>query len=373
MFTELRRLLGFRAYVRDLERTRRYYAQQLGFFELGHSSAELEASERQRSLLFAAGNSLLVCSTPLADDADAARYLSRHPDGVAALLFEVSDARAAFERLEQRGATPTSDLRGWNERGNDASSFSITTPIGDTQFQFIERPAAAPLLPGFVCPSLRAIAPAAYSDVDHVTVNLRTLKPTLLWLEHVLGFERFWGVEFHTGEGRLGGSGLRSCVMWHPASGFKLACNEPLRPGFERSQVSLFCDDNRGDGVQHVALGVGDLIGLVRQLRARGVELMPAPAGYYADLPARLRRLGIRNTDEARSELAELGILVDGAGPGHYLLQIFARDAASLWNDRQAGPFFFEFIQRKGHAGFGEGNFRALFDSIEATGLPRAG
>ena len=108
-----------------------------------------------------------------------------------------------------------------------------------------------------------------------------------------------------------------------------------------------------------------DILGAVRGLRARGVEFMPTPKAYYEALPERVRATGIGRIDEDPARLEELQILVDGAGPGSYLLQIFLRDSAGLYHDPEAGPFFFEIIQRKGDQGFGAGNFRALFESIE--------
>jgi 4-hydroxyphenylpyruvate dioxygenase len=161
------------------------------------------------------------------------------------------------------------------------------------------------------------------------------------------------------------GSGLRSVVMHDPRSGAKLANNEPWRPAFKSSQINVFNEDHRGDGIQHAALGVADIVAAVRGMRARGVEFMPTPGSYYDALPERLRASGVGRVDEDLAALRELGILVDGAGPGAYLLQIFLRDSAGLYGEPQAGPFFFEIIQRKGDQGFGAGNFRALFESIE--------
>jgi 4-hydroxyphenylpyruvate dioxygenase len=92
---------------------------------------------------------------------------------------------------------------------------------------------------------------------------------------------------------------------------------------------------------------------------------MPTPSAYYDLLSARLERLGVGSLDEDQNILRELEILVDGEGPRQYLLQIFLKEAAQLEHDREAGPFFFEIIQRKGSNGFGAGNFRALFESIE--------
>jgi 4-hydroxyphenylpyruvate dioxygenase len=117
--------------------------------------------------------------------------------------------------------------------------------------------------------------------------------------------------------------------------------------------------------VQHAALTVQDILSSVRGMRARGVEFMPTPAAYYEALPERIRDTGIGRIDEDPKVLQELEILVDGAGDHSYLLQIFLRDAAGLYHEPDAGPFFFEIIQRKGDQGFGAGNFRALFESIE--------
>jgi 4-hydroxyphenylpyruvate dioxygenase len=99
--------------------------------------------------------------------------------------------------------------------------------------------------------------------------------------------------------------------------------------------------------------------------RAAGVKFVPSPSRYYDRLPQHLARLGIERIDEELSALRELGILVDGRSPREYLLQVFTREAAALFDDRQAGPLFLEIIQRKGDRGFGAGNFRALFEGIE--------
>jgi 4-hydroxyphenylpyruvate dioxygenase len=92
---------------------------------------------------------------------------------------------------------------------------------------------------------------------------------------------------------------------------------------------------------------------------------MPTPPSYYELLPARLQRIGVGRIDEEVAELQSLEILVDGGAPGSYMLQIFLKDSAGLYREHEAGPFFFEIIQRKGDQGFGAGNFRALFESIE--------
>jgi 4-hydroxyphenylpyruvate dioxygenase len=205
--------------------------------------------------------------------------------------------------------------------------------------------------------------------VDHITTNFQTMMPALLWLEYVLGFQRLWDVQFHTRDvARFelrDGSGLRSVVMYDPRSSVKFANNEPYRPNFKASQINTFHEEHRGDGIQHLALEVSDIMSSVRRLRARGVEFMRTPGTYYDALPKRLDELGIGKLDEDLAELRELEILVDGRAKGSYMLQIFLKDSAGLYQDLGAGPFFYELIQRKGDEGFGAGNFRALFESIE--------
>jgi hypothetical protein len=152
--------------------------------------------------------------------------------------------------------------------------------------------------------------------------------------------------------------------MWEPESGVKFATNEPLQPHFEDSQIAKFVYDNHGPGIQHLAFGVPDVIGTVEELRRRDVKFLPTPAVYYRDLPARLEKLKITNVKEDLKTLEKNEILVDGEND-KYMLQIFLREAAGLYDDERAGPFFYEVIQRAGDEGFGYGNFRALFESIE--------
>jgi len=334
-----------RYYVRDLERSTRFYLNRLGF-ELTHESIREGCHERT----FRAGQCEIACAAPTGAGA-AQRFLRNHPDGIGEVVFRVGSARHAMAWLEARGATPVDEVT----HGRDGrSSVAITTPFGNCLFRFIDG-AHEPVVP----------VRSPFEHIDHITANFETLAPAALWLEHVLGFEDFWKIEFQTGEDRYAGTGLRSRVLVDPESGLKFALNEPRRPNFHESQIEHFVDDNRGPGIQHVALAVRDLPATVEELRGRDVEFLDTPDAYYDALPERLREHGIVRIDEPVDELRRLGILVDGAGPGRYLLQVFLRDAASLYHEKEAGPFFFELIERKGDAGFGEGNFRALFESIE--------
>ncbi|HEX3775037.1 MAG TPA: 4-hydroxyphenylpyruvate dioxygenase [Polyangiaceae bacterium] len=364
-------LEGVHYYVRDLERSERFYIDRMDFAEIAASGATLNEGGHQRSRVFRAGEYVVMCSTPLGDGGRADRYLKKHPDGIGTLAFRVRDAERAFTLLDGRGATPISEVQTFKDDGGTLKTFSITTPFGDTTFRFVERRGYRGFFPGFeqLEPPAGGQNRCRIRAVDHITSNFQTMSPALLWMEHVLGFERYWDVEFHTRDvGQVtmrDGSGLRSVVMWDKHSGLKFANNEPYRPNFKASQINIFNEDHRGDGVQHIALEVEDIIRTVRDLRARGVEFMPTPNTYYDALPERLHDLEIDSIDEEVSVLRELQLLVDGHGHKSYLLQIFLKDSAGLYGSREAGPFFYELIQRKGDSGFGAGNFRALFESIE--------
>jgi 4-hydroxyphenylpyruvate dioxygenase len=405
----IQRIQALHYYVHDLERTRRFFVDKLDFVELGSSGPEVEREGRQRSAAFQAGDALYVIHQPVGEGGRAWRYLRKHPEGVGTVVLDVEDIDRTFKLLDERGGTFITDVQRFSDDGGTLAMFSITTPFGDTTFRFVERRGYRKLFPGFL-PATGGTATGnrfGFQKIDHLTANFQTMKPALLWMEHVLGFEQFWEVSFHTqdvasvawtepgsagqspsreGTGTLPGSpppkkrehgsGLKSIVMWDPGSGLKFANNEPFRPFFKESQINLFAEDNRGDGIQHSALSVGDIIGAVRGLRAAGVEFMPTPGSYFDVLPERLKAIGVGGIDESVDVLRELEILIDGGKPRQYLLQIFLKEAAGLYHDPEAGPFFFEIIQRKGDQGFGAGNFRALFEAIEreqARGGGRAG
>ncbi|WP_437574489.1 4-hydroxyphenylpyruvate dioxygenase family protein [Sorangium sp. So ce887] len=366
----IKRVEALHYYVRDLERSRRFYTEKLDFQEIAASSPELTAAAAQRSVVFQAGECAIVCSQPLGEGGRAWRYLRKHPDGVGTIIFEVEDVDRAFRLLEGRGGTPIDEIHRVAEGSGAFASFSITTPFGDTTFRFVERRGYPAQFPGCVAHDAPRGGENRFgiARFDHITSNFQTMAPALLWMEHVLGLEPFWKIAFHTNDVAKDadhGSGLRSAVMWDPGSGVKFANNEPYRPYFKSSQINVFNEEHRGDGVQHVALAVEDILAAVRAMRARGVEFMPTPAAYYDMLPERLQQLGVGQLDEDVAALRELEVLVDGDGERSYLLQIFLKESSGTHRDPDAGPFFFELIQRKGDRGFGAGNFRALFESIE--------
>jgi 4-hydroxyphenylpyruvate dioxygenase len=366
----IQRIASLHMFVRDLERSRDHYVKNLDFAEVAVSTPDFEAEHRARASVLEAGGVRFVFMEPLGSKGESFHWLEKHPEGVGRVVFDVPDAEKAFMLLAERGATPITGLERRTVEGGVVTWFDVATALGDTLFRFVQHEGRTPIMPNLV----RLDTPRGgtnrfgISHVDHLTTNFLTLQPALAWMEQVMGFERFWEIEFHTQDvkkGQFSGSGLKSIVMWDPHSGLKFANNEPAQPFFKASQIYLFYLDHRGAGVQHVALAVSDLLAAVDGMRERGVQFMPTPGAYYDMLPRRLIELGVNQVEEDIDTLRKLEILVDGQADRRYMLQIFMKEAAALFKDPQAGPHFIELLQRKGDDGFGGGNFRALFESIE--------
>jgi 4-hydroxyphenylpyruvate dioxygenase len=195
--------------------------------------------------------------------------------------------------------------------------------------------------------------PAGLKYVDHCVGNVELGKMNV-WVEfyaHVMGFRNL--LTFDDEDISTEYSSLMSKVMANGNDRIKFPINEPAS-GKKKSQIEEYLDFYSGPGVQHMALATDDIVKTVSQLRDRGVEFLSAPTTYYAELQKRVGKI-----DEPLDVLASLGILVD-RDPDGYLLQIFTKPV----EDRPT--VFYEIIQRKGAKSFGKGNFKALFESIEA-------
>jgi len=381
-------ILGFDSFhfaVENLERSKSFYRQKLDFDEIAHAGELLVKRSGQTSTVFGAGDVRVCVSTPLHEDCRAARYLRRHPAGIMSLSFRVEDLDKTMHLLEERGATVLADpIEDRDSSGGRYRSFEIATPLGDVAFRYVERTDYPAFGPGFEQVVARP-KPNRFGieRVDHVTANALTMAPLILFYRDVLGMEEFWRINFHTAdftkelkekkanggakapsEPPTHGTGLKSIVMWDRHGDVKFASNEPLRPFFRESQIARFCYDNNGPGIQHLAMRLPAIVPAVRELTQRGLPFLPTHKSYYRYMPERLEKLAIRNVKESLKDLEELEILIDGE-KDKYMLQIFMREAASLYRDDRAGPFFYELIQRCGDEGFGYGNFRALFESIE--------
>ena len=368
-------ILGYDSFhfiVADLDRSRRFY-RALAFTEVARASEQKRRAGGEDSAVFGAGQIRLLVSSPTRPDSRAARWLRIHPDGISSLAFRVRDVRAAWAFLEARGATFLTDVAVHETEHGAFRTFSIATPLDDVTFRFIERSPGYGLFALDFEPVGDGLPRAnlhGFATIDHVTSNTYTMLPVVNWYRDVLGFEPYWHVEFHTAEvdggRRLTGSGLKSIVMADPESGVKLATNEPMRPFFRESQINRFCEEHHGAGIQHIAFLVEKILPAVEALRGKGIAFLPAPTVYYDRLPERLAANRITNLREPLAALRAQEVLVDGHDD-RYMLQIFLQDAHHLYGDDAAGPFFYEIIQREGDKGFGYGNFRALFESIEES------
>jgi 4-hydroxyphenylpyruvate dioxygenase len=369
-------IIGYDAYefvVADLERSRRFYTAMMDVAEVARLGERAAAERGERAVLFAAGKVQCVCVSPSERGSSGDRWLRRHPDGVRTVGFRVRDVEHTRRILSERGATMCTDLMAAeDQQGQPYRWLDIATPLGDVRFRFVER--AADGLPPVFSPveSVGQENRHRFQVIDHITSNLLTLGHHAAWLREIMGFEEYWRVHFHTADisSESGGSGLASIVMWDSESGIKLANNEPVTPNYEASQIYTFVEANGGPGVQHVAFHVPSIIPAVEGLRGSGIEFLDTPATYYDMLPGRLVSRRVSNLEENLDELRQLGVLVDG-DDDRYLLQIFMVEGGLLYDDAQAGPFFYEVIQRRGARGFGEGNFRALFEAIERDQLDR--
>ena len=175
------------------------------------------------------------------------------------------------------------------------------------------------------------------------------------WYKNTLDFHQFWSVDdkqVHTQY-----SALRSIVMTDYDRIVKLPINEPAE-GLKKSQIQEYVDYHGGSGVQHIAMRTKDIIKSIKSLKSRGINFLKIPKSYYIDLRKRLSKQRSINIIEDLNILEELNILIDFDDKG-YLLQIFTE------NIQDRPTLFLEVIQRHNHNGFGAGNFKALFESIE--------
>ena len=286
-------------------------------------------------------------------DSFAQSFARVHGPSVCALAFRVADAAAAFARAVELGAKPVESRVGPMElnipaiRGIGGSVIHLVDRYGDRSIYDVDfRP-----IPG----ADMAATGVGLLGIDHLTHNVHRgrMDEWAHFYERLFGFRE---IRYFDIEGKL--TGLRSRAMTSPCGKIRIPINESAD---DRSQIQEYLDAYNGEGIQHIALSCADIYDAVERLRARGVEfLSDVPDTYYDLIEGRLP--GHRE-DVAR--LRKERILIDGAPTreGGILLQIFTRTVI--------GPIFFELIQRKGDEGFGEGNFRALFESMEQDQINR--
>jgi 4-hydroxyphenylpyruvate dioxygenase len=280
----------------------------------------------------------------------AGRYFKAHDEGVCALNFEVDDLEIALAEARKRGATICLEAE-THPLGKGTLRFAAIQGVGDVWNYLVERKGE---LDAF-WPGLQADPAPAFCDpglvrVDHLTNNVgpNEMEPLVKFYEDVYGF--VVTREFHI-RGALG-TGLDSKVVQSANNKVIIPINQPTD---EKSQVQEYIKRHKGQGVQHIAMSTNDIFHTLRTLGDQGFKFLRVPKTYYELLPGRIEKSGY-TVKEDLAVAEELGVQIDGDQTG-YLLQIFTED--------QIGPLFFEIIQRRGNMGFGEGNFQALYDSIE--------
>ncbi|MEO8383129.1 MAG: 4-hydroxyphenylpyruvate dioxygenase [Acidobacteriota bacterium] len=346
----LKRIHHVEFWVGNAKQAAFFYRKAFGFSQAAYSG--LETGNREFASYVMAQNKVrFILSTPFDPDHPATEHIRRHGDGVRDIALLVEDADYAFAEAVRRGAEPVLEPRDERDEQGAIRRAAIKT-YGDTIHSFISyMDYQGAFLPGFTAAEVPGESVGIHV-VDHMVGNVE-LGAMTTWCEFygkVMGFSRY--ITFDDKDINTEYSALMSIVMSDDNKVVKFPINEPAA-GKKKSQIQEYLEAYYGPGVQHLALLCGNEIETVTRLRDNGVEFLRVPDSYYDELPSRVGAI-----DEPLDQLKELGILVDRDEEG-YLLQIFTKPV----QDRPT--VFFEIIQRKGARGFGKGNFRALFESIE--------
>ncbi len=321
--------------------------EALGFSRIAEHRSKLVTLYRQGAINF------IINREP---KSPAHYFAEEHGPAACGMAFRVRDAHQAYDALLQRGAQPVDIPTGPMElrlpaiRGIGGAPlylidrYEAGSSIYDIDFRFLEGADLAPTGCGL-------------QEIDHLTHNVYRGRMAY-WADYYERLFNFREIRYFDIKGEY--TGLTSRAMTAPDGRIRIPLNEEARQG--GGQIEEFLMQFNGEGIQHIALSTLDIFESVDRLHARGVAFMEAPpASYYEMLEARLPGHG-----EPLEELKARGILIDGStadGDPRILLQIFTQTLL--------GPAFFEIIQRKKDEGFGEGNFKALFESIERDQIAR--
>jgi len=344
-------------YVGNAKQSAHFYKTAFGFQSLAYKGLET-GSRDSVSYVLVQDKIRLILTTPLNSKSPINEHIVKHGDGVKVIALWVEDARKAYEETTSRGAKSYLEPVVEKDGHGEVVRAGIYT-YGETVHMFIERKNyTGAFLPGFKeWKSDYNPEPVGLKYIDHMVGNVdwNQMNTWVKWYEDVMGFENF--LSFDDNQIHTEYSALMSKVMSNGNGRIKFPINEPAKAA-KKSQIEEYLDFYEGSGVQHIAVATDDVIKTVAQLKARGVEFLPPPPQeYYDGIPERLGKHRDMMKEDIK-ELQKLSILVDADEEG-YLLQIFTKPI----EDRPT--LFFEIIQRMGARGFGAGNFKALFESIE--------
>ncbi len=339
-------------YVGNAKQAAHFYEKVFGFTPIAKCGLET-GSRDVASYVMQQGKVQFVFTTAYGPDHEVARHCALHGDGVKAIALEVKDVASALAETKHRGATI---LKPATTKEDEHGKVVIGEVMyaGDTIFRFVERGGyGGAFAPGFAPIELRGDAiPVGFAAIDHIVTNvhLGEMDYWANWYERVLGFNKL--AHFTDKDISTEYSALMSKVMENGTGKCKFPINEPAE-GKKKSQIEEYLDFYYGSGVQHIAMNTGNIYETVMELRRRDIDFLRIPDTYYEYMRERVGDVG-----EDWDKLQELGILIDKDEDG-YLLQIFTAPV----QDRPT--LFYEVIERHGSRGFGIGNFKALFISIE--------
>jgi len=339
-------------YVDDAEKWANYYLNGYGMYKRGYGDPSTGLKGR-RAFVVGQGrvNFLFAEAAGQGDEAEAIRaFVAKHGGGVKDIAFRVKDTAAALKHAAAAGAKIVRPLD-----EHDVFFGGTIAAYGDTTHTFIQRKHHGIFAPGYqnVAGGIED-GEIQFAMIDHIVANVEHMDEWVDFYHRVFGFDQRQHFDIKTGR-----SALMSKVVGDEEGYIKLPINEPSS---KNSQIQEFLDEFKGPGVQHIALLTPNIVTTVREMRAQGVSFMGVPDSYYdAEFRARVGEI-----KENIDELKDLRILVDRDRPDGYLLQLFTHPVFGR------PTLFHEVIQRRGNsAGFGEGNFKALFEAIEREQIKR--
>jgi 4-hydroxyphenylpyruvate dioxygenase len=327
-----------------------FWTRALGFKEVAYAGLETGVRDRASHVL-EQGRIRIVLTGALTPGHDIGRHVAAHGDGVKVIALSVPDAAHAYREAVARGAEGVREP--W-EASDEHGALRLATiaTYGETLHTFVDRSAYhGPFLPGYVARSGESSG-AGLLAIDHIVgnVELGEMDRWVRFYEDVFGMREM--IHFSDEDISTEYSALMSKVVTSGNGRIKFPLNEPAE-GKRKSQIDEYLEYYGGPGAQHIAVATRDIVHCVEQLQARGVEFLKTPETYYDEVPGRVGEIA-----ESLEDLRRLGILVDRDDEG-YLLQIFTKPIG----DRPT--VFLEVIERHGARGFGDGNFKALFEAIE--------
>jgi len=338
-------------FVGNAKQAAHFYDKVFGFQPVAKLGLETGVRDRA-SYLMEQGNVRFVLTSALTPDSEINRHCTLHGDGVKTIALAVEDVDQAMAETKARGANVLIPARSLEDEHGVLREGAIKT-YGDTLIKFVERRHyRGRFAPGFKAIEGYEADPVGLAAIDHIVGNvwLGEMNHWVRFFEDVMGFSLL--CHFDDSDISTEYSALMSKVVENGSGKIKFPINEPAE-GKRKSQIEEYLDFNYGPGVQHVAMSTPDICATVEALRARGLDFLRVPDTYYDMLQD---RVGAIDVEYAR--LKELGILADRDEDG-YLLQVFTQPV----QDRPT--LFFEVIERHGSRGFGIGNFKALFVSLE--------